>query len=320
MAGNFGMEFSTISIRSDMDTSNYYLEPWVGEYHLHGISRTVVSTRTKYQRIDIVDTPNYGRCLFLDQRLQSSERDSFIYHEALVHPPMILHPHPRKVMIVGGGEGETLRDILKHSTVERAVMVDIDRQMVEFCRRELPQWSGGAFADKRTKLVFMDARAYLEKTKETFDVIIIDLTEPVEGGPSLKLYTREFYRLVHSRLSPQGLMTLQAANARPSDTAMLTTIARTISCAFPVVRVYQVGIPSFGLPWGFIMGSKVSDPLTYSPAQIDRLIRLRGLKKLEYYDGITHLGMFALPKFLRRDLDRQKSIITDRKLLATKFQ
>jgi spermidine synthase len=166
----------------------------------------------------------------------------------------------------------------------------------------------------------MDARAYLKQTRETFDVRIIDLTEPVEGGPSLKLYTREFYSLVHRRLSSQGLITLQAANARPGDTAMLTTIARTISCAFPVVRAYQVGIPSFGLPWGFIMGSKQADPLTYSPAQIDRLIKLRGLKKLEYYDGITHLGMFALPKFLRRDLERQKNVITDRKLMSARFQ
>jgi spermidine synthase len=303
-----------------MPISNYYLEHWMDEIHMHGVKRTVVSTQTKYQKIDIVDTYNYGRCLFLDERLQSSEYDSFIYHEALVHPPLLLHPDPRKVMIVGGGEGETLRDILKHRSVEKVIMVDIDKELVDFCKKELPQWAGGAFKDKRTKVIHMDARAYLEKTKEVFDVIIIDLTEPIEGGPSFKLYTKEFYQLVHKRLSPYGLITLQAGTTRPWDTDMLTSIAKTISCAFPITRIYQVMIPSFGLPWGFIMGSKDADPLTYSPSQIDSLIKKRGLRSLEYYDGITHLSMFALPKYLRRDYDMQKRIITDKNLMIAKFE
>jgi spermidine synthase len=303
-----------------MPASNYYLEHWIDEIHLHGIKRTVVGTKTKFQKIDIVDTHNYGRCLFLDERMQSSERDSFIYHEALVHPPLLLHPEPKKVMIVGGGEGETLRDILKHKTVKQAVMVDIDREMVEFCKKELPEWAGGAFKDKRSQVHYMDARAYLEKSKETFDVIIIDLTEPIEGGPSFKLYTKEFYQLLYRRLSPNGLITLQAGTTRCGDTQLLTAIARTISCAFPVTCIYQVIIPSFGLPWGFIMGSKAADPLVYAPAQIDALIKKRGLKNLNYYDGITHLGMFALPKFLRRDFEKQKRVITDRNLLTAKFE
>jgi spermidine synthase len=303
-----------------MPASNYYLEHWMDEIHLHGIKRTVVGTRTRFQKIDIVDTHNYGRCLFLDDRMQSSERDSFIYHEALVHPPLLLHPDPKKVMIVGGGEGETLRDILKHKSVRQAVMVDIDRQMVDFCRKELPEWAGGAFEDKRSRVHYMDARAYLEKSKETFDVIIIDLTEPIEGGPSFKLYTKEFYQLLYRRLSPQGLITLQAGTTRCGDTAMLTSIARTIACAFPVTRIYQVIIPSFGLPWGFILGSKQADPLAYAPARIDALIKQRGLKNLEYYDGIAHLGMFSLPKFLRHDFEKQKRVITDKNLLTAKFE
>lgn len=302
-----------------MTASNYYLEHWIDEIHLHGVKKTVVSTQTKYQKIDIVDTHNYGRCLFLDERMQSSERDSFIYHEALVHPPLLLHPDPRKVMIVGGGEGETLRDILKHKSVKQAVMVDIDKELVTFCQKELPQWAGGAFKNRRSKVLYMDARAYLQKTRETFDVIIIDLTEPIEGGPSFKLYTREFYQLLNRRLSPQGLITLQAGTTRSGDTQMLTSIARTIYGAFPVTRIYQVIIPSFGLPWGFILGSKGADPLVYSPAQIDTLIKKRGLKNLKYYDGITHLSMFALPKYLRKDFDKQQRVITDKNLLTAKF-
>lgn len=303
-----------------MVASNYYLEHWIDEIHLHGVSQTVVGTRTKYQKIDIVDTINYGRCLFLDERMQSSEHDSFIYHEALVHPPLLLHPNPQKVMIVGGGEGETLRDILRHGSVKQVVMVDIDRELVEFCRRELPEWSGGAFKDKRSKIVYMDARKYLEKTREIFDVIIIDLTEPIEGGPSFKLYTKEFYGLIYRKLSKGGLITLQAGTTRPGDTGLLTAIARTISSTFPITRIYQVIIPSFGLPWGFIMGSKSADPLVYSPAQIDQLIKTRGLKNLGFYDGITHINMFALPKYLRKEYDNQKRIISDKNLMTAKFQ
>lgn len=303
-----------------MPVSNYYLEHWINEMHLHGVKKTVVSTQTKYQKIDIIDTYNYGRCLFLDERLQSSEYDSFIYHEALVHPPLLAHPDPQKIMIVGGGEGETLREILKHKTVKQVVMVDIDKELVEFCKKELPQWAGGAFKDRRSKVLYMDARAYLEKTKEIFDVIIIDLTEPIEGGPSFKLYTKEFYQLIHKKLSAHGLITLQAGTTRPWDTDMLTAIAKTISCVFPTTRIYQVMIPSFGLPWGFILGTKIVDPLTFSPAQVDMQIKKRGLKKLEYYDGITHLSMFALPKYLRKDFDKQERVITDKNLMMAKFE
>ena len=302
-----------------MPVSNYYLEHWMDEIHLHGVKRTVVGIQTKYQKIDIVDTSNYGRCLFLDERMQSSEKDSFIYHEALVHPPLLQHPDPQKVMIVGGGEGETLRDILKHKSVKQAVMVDIDKELVDFCRKELREWSGGAFTDKRSKVLYMDARTYLEKTKEKYDVIVIDVTEPIEGGPSFKLYTKEFYQLIHNRLTGDGIITLQAGTTRVYDTDMLTSIAKTVASAFPVVRIYQVIIPSFGLPWGFIMGSKTADPLVCSPARIDQLIRQRGLKKLEYYDGVTHLGMFSLPKFLRQDYEKQKRVITDKKLMTAKF-
>lgn len=303
-----------------MKAQNFYLEYSEDEIHLHGIKRIVASLQTKYQKATIVDTYNYGRTLFLDDRVQSSERDSFIYHEALVHPPMLLHPGPRRVMVVGGGEGETLRKVLEHPTVERAVMCDIDGELVKLCAKHLPQWSGGAFRDRRTKVVIDDARAWLQRTREKFDAIIIDLPEPVEGGPAIKLYTREFYRLVHQRLSDHGIITLQAGTTKPGDTGMLGSIAWTIGTSFPVVSVYQVNVPSFGLPWGLIFASKGIDPLTYSAAQIDKLIALRGLRKLRFYDGVTHQGMFALPRFLRQDLCRRHPVITDRQALVAKFK
>lgn len=303
-----------------MQAENFFMEYSENEIHLHGIKRTVASLQTKYQKASIVDTHNYGRTLFLDDRVQSSERDSFIYHEALVHPPMLLHPGPKRVMVVGGGEGETLRTVLEHPTVERAVMCDIDGELVKLCAKHLPEWSGGAFRDRRTKVVIDDARGWLQRTRERFDAIIIDLPEPMEGGPAIKLYTREFYRLVHARLTEHGMITLQAGTTKPGDTGMLGSIVWTIGSAFPVTAVYQVNVPSFGLPWGLVFASKGIDPMTYSAAQIDKLIAIRRLRKLKFYDGVAHQGMFALPRFLRQDMCRRHPVITDRKALVTSFK
>jgi spermidine synthase len=303
-----------------MQAENFFMEYSENEIHLHGIKRIVASLQTKYQKASIVDTHNYGRTLFLDDRVQSSERDSFIYHEALVHLPMLLHPSPRRVLVVGGGEGETLRTVLEHPGVERAVMCDIDGELVRLCARHLPEWSGGAFRDRRTKMVIDDARAWLQRSKQKFDIIIIDLPEPVEGGPAIRLYTREFYKLVHSRLTEHGMITLQAGTTKPGDTGMLGSIAWTIATSFPVVSICQVNVPSFGLPWGLIFASKGIDPLTYSPSQIDKLIAGRRLRKLRFYDGVAHQGMFALPRYLRQDLCRKHQVISDKKALVARFK
>ena len=303
-----------------MEATNFFMEFSTNEVHLHGVKRILASAQTKFQKVTIADTYNYGRTLFLDDRVQSSEGDSFIYHEAMVHPPMLLHPGPKRVLIVGGGEGETLRTVLEYRSVEQAVMVDIDGELVKLCAKHLPEWSGGAFRDRRAKVVIQDARGYLERHRQQYDVIVIDLPEPIEGGPAFKLYTAEFYALVHRRLTEHGMITLQAGTTKSGDTGMLTTIARTISRSFPVVSIYQANVPSFGLPWGMIMATKGIDPLTYTASQIDRLIARNRLKGLRYYDGITHQGMFALPRYLRQDFMRQARVISDRRVLTTKFK
>jgi len=144
---------------------------------LHSIKERIYSGRSKFQSIDIVNTGSFGICLILDGKIQSSEADEFIYHEALVHPAMITHPQPERVFIAGGGEGATLREVLAHKTVKRAVMVDIDEEVVSLCRRFLPSWHQNAFDDPRAELHFVDAREYLDESSDKFDVIIIDLAD-----------------------------------------------------------------------------------------------------------------------------------------------
>src|SRR3989338_9015718 len=220
------------------------------EGHIHGIKKTLYSGKTEYQSMEILETGSYGKCLILDGKMQSTEVDEFIYHEALVHPAMLTHPKPESVFIVGGGEGATLREVLRHKTVKRAVMVDIDKEVVDRCRELLPEYHQGAFDDPRAELRYMDARKYLEETSEVFDVIIIDISEPVEEGPAYLLYTKEFYDLVFERLSEGGLIALQAGTTAIHYLLNFSAVCHTLKAVFPIVTPYHASLPSFGLPWG----------------------------------------------------------------------
>jgi len=156
------------------------------------VNEVIYIGKTKYQKVEILDVAYYGKTLFLDEKIQSSAFDEFIFHEAITHPALITHPNPKKVLIIGGGEGATLREVLKHSTVEGAWMVDIDGELVTLCKKYMPEWSSGAFGDKRATLIIQDARKFVMEREENFDVVISDLTEPLEGGPSLYLFTKSF--------------------------------------------------------------------------------------------------------------------------------
>jgi spermidine synthase len=282
------------------------------EGHMHAIARTVVSRQTKFQFMEILETHSYGKCLVLDGRIQSSQADEFIYHELLVQPGLLAHPRPRRAMVIGGGEGATIREILRHRSIAECLMVDIDGEVVEECRRQLPEMHQGAFDDPRTRLLHEDARAYLERTPERFDLIVIDLVEPLEEGPACLLFTKEFYALVRDRLTERGVMTMQAGMTKVNELFFFGAVHRTLREVFPVVAPYQGFISCFGTPWGFILASKGDDPRRQSGADIDRLIAERlDPAGLGYWDGQAHLHSFNLPKFLRRALEDNDRVITD---------
>ena len=163
-----------------------------------------------YQHVLIQDAECFGRSLVLDDKTQSTELDEFVYHEALVQPALIAHPNPRTVFIAGGGEGATAREALRHRSVERVVMVDLDELVVNMCKKYLPNHHQGAFDDPRMKLLHEDALRYIETTDERFDVAIIDVPDPLEAGPAYLLFTQEFYRSMRSRLNPGGIMVAQS--------------------------------------------------------------------------------------------------------------
>jgi spermidine synthase len=283
-----------------------------GDGHFHAVVRTIASVQTAFQRADILETVGFGKLLVLDGRMQSSQGDEFIYHDALVHPGMLATTEPpRTALVVGGGEGATLREVLAYPSIQRAVMVDIDGELVELCKRHLPEHHQGAFDDRRTELRHEDARAFLEHTSERFDFISLDLTEPMEAGPACRLFSREFYQLVHDRLTPGGTMTMQAGMTKVGELAFFTAMCRTVSTAFPVVAPYQAFISCFGVPWGFLVATKGVDPRTIPPAAVDAAIARRLRTPLRYWDGITHQHSFALPRFIRDAVAAETRVVTD---------
>lgn len=283
---------------------------------LHSIEEVLYRGRTKFQTIEIIRTGSYGRCLVLDDKIQSSELDEFVYHEALVHPALISHPRPQTVFIAGGGEGATLREVLLHNTVKKAVMVDIDEEVIAICKEYLPDFNRGSFNDERTELIHTDARKYLEECGEAFDIIIIDLTEPIEEGPAYLLYTKEFYRLVSEKLTENGIISVQAGSAAFNELLNFSAVYNTLKTSFPEVHPYQVDVPSFGGPWGFCLASRNISPIM-SIEEVDRRLSARSLNNLKMYDGLTHQCLFSLPKHLREELHRQTRLITDDEPLYT---
>ena len=296
---------------------------WFWEYvtpHLiqqFSISDILYTGESEFQSIQVIDTPGFGKCLILDGKIQCSEADEFIYHESLVHPAMITHPKPETVFIAGGGEGATLREVLAHSTVGKVVMVDIDKKVPDICKEFLPFLSQGSFEDSRVELLHIDAMKYLDETREKFDVIIIDLTEPLEEGPAYLLYTQEFYRGLKGKLTQDGLVALQSGSTSMVISLGFIAVANTLSTAFSVVAPYQSEIPSFGGTWGFAMASQNLDPRELSSEEVDRRLSRRVNKPLRFYDGLTHRGMFSIPKYLREEMAREKRIITKDQPLFT---
>jgi len=282
------------------------------EGHMHAIVRTIASLQTKFQQAEIMETASYGKVLVLDGRIQSSQADEFIYHDALVHPGMLaVEAPPRTALVIGGGEGATLREVLRYPSIGRAVMVDIDGEVVDLCRRHLPEMHQGAFEDRRTEVRHEDARAYLDRTSDRFDFITIDLVEPLEEGPACMLFTREFYSLVHDRLTPGGTMTMQAGMTKVGELDFFTAIHRTLRDVFPVVAGYQAFISCFGTPWGFVVASRKIDPRQLPRVAVDRLIAERVNGSLGYWDGVTHEHCFSLPKYIRVAIDAQTRVSTD---------
>ncbi len=277
-------------------------EQWFGERERVGLEQRIqvrgvlYEGRSDYQSIRVLDTVPFGRALILDGALQTTETDEFIYHEMMVHPVLISLAQPERVLIIGGGDGGCLRRALEHPLRE-VVQVELDRAVVEACRRYLPQVSRGAFDDPRLHLLFADGYEFVEKGQEPFDAVIVDLTDPFPSGPSLRLFTAEFYQAVRRILKEDGLMATQSSSPLLLTEELLKIYA-DLKAVFPLVRVCLAPVPSYpGVLWSFTLASGGNDPLALDEGAVRQRLDARGISP-RYYSPQMHLASFALPPFL----------------------
>lgn len=285
-----------------------YMTPW--DVYQHGVTRVLAYRKTAFQEMHIVECGSYGKALVLDGKWQSSTGDEFLYHEALVHPAMIEHGAARKVLVLGGGEGATVREVLRWKDVERVVMVDIDGEVVKACREHLKEMHQGAFDDERTELVIGDALEVLDATSETWDVIISDLSDPIEEGPSFQLFTKEYFEKIRKALSPSGTFVVQAGPVSPFEVALHARICRTVGSLFPHVHSYASFVPTYGAPWGFALAS--ASPITTlpDPDSIDALLEEKTTGGFRMLDGPALVGILQTSRNVRDAIARETRIYT----------
>jgi spermidine synthase len=271
---------------------DWFWEPeYPGFEQRYVVERRLWSGRSPLQEIEVIETRPFGRALVLDGALQTTQADEFCYHEMLVHPALCAHPAPRRVLVIGGGDGGALRHVLMHP-VERAVHVEIDDLVVQTCRSWLPDISDGAFDDPRTEQLIGDGMAFLHDTAEAFDVILVDSTDPV--GPAEGLISAEFFEIAATRLAPNGLFAIQSGSPllMRRELAAISTRMRNV---FPRVSTYLGHVPSYpGVLWSFTVGSFESD------ASEPRRDPPPGLR---FYNHAVHRAAFQLPAYVRAAID-----------------
>ncbi|SFN08847.1 polyamine aminopropyltransferase [Thermodesulforhabdus norvegica] len=267
------------------------------------------SANSPYQQIDVVETEEYGRVLYLDRRFQTSEAEEYFYHESLVHPAMVIHSVPRKVLLIGGGDGGALEEILKYRTVERVDMVELDGKVIEVARRFLNRICANAFEDPRLNLVVGDGRAFIEKSSDSYDVIILDLTDPM--GPSKYVYTKEFYDLCRDHLNPGGLLSLHNDSPFFYPEAF-AVIVNTLKAVFPHMVQFVTFIPGYLLDFAFSVCSSSPIP-ERSGEEAEAILRRQGLdaSSLKWYEPERHGELLKLPAYARVLLKQEVRISTD---------
>jgi spermidine synthase len=271
------------------------------EQHHHALEETYFSGRTDFQDVAVVRSAAFGKMLVIDGDTQSSQADERIYHEALVHPALAATGDRAEVLILGGGEGATLREALRSPEVRRCTMVDIDGAVIELSKRYLPEWSAGAFDDSRARVIVGDALAFLRDDRERYGTIVSDLTEPLADSPSNPLFCDAVFRDIKARLRDDGVYVLQASTAGFHNMALHARMARTLRRYYRFVRSFYTHVPAFDSDWAFLACSDAVDLAGLAPERVDAYVgTLRG--ENYFYDGETHRRLFSLPLYLRREL------------------
>jgi spermidine synthase len=259
-------------------------------------TRQVGEWQTRHHRLAIYDTPHYGRVFRLDGRNLTSEREEFVCHENLIHPALTAHAAPKKVLILGGGDGGSAEEALKHPSVEQVTLCESDAELIALAREHFFAVHRGAFDNPKLRVLVSDGAKFVRETHERFDLIALDVSDP--AGPAQALHSAEFLQQCRTALAPGGGLVLHigAPVARPERVAEL---AQRLNGIFRIVRPYTLYIPLYGAQWTMAVCSDKLDPKSLTADEIDRRIEQRKLQDLRFYNGETHEGVFALPNFIR---------------------
>jgi spermidine synthase (EC 2.5.1.16) len=271
----------------------YFMErdPYAPIRHCYGISKILYEGKSKYQEIQVVESHYFGKMLILDGVVQFTEKNEFFYHEMLTHPVMFAHKNPQNVLIIGGGDGGILREVLKHKSVKKAVLVDIDKDVVEVSKKFFPTVAC-SMDDPRAIILNEDGFKYIQDYKNEFDVIIVDSTDPV--GFAHVLTTEEFFKYVFEALKEDGIYVGQSESLH-YHLDIVVRFQKALKKNFPIVDLYTTVIPVYaGYWWSFSVGSKV-----YNPREISREIDV----ETRFYSDEIHKSAFLPPNFYQKILN-----------------
>ncbi len=264
--------------------------------------RNVYSISTKYQKLTFFETEDFGKVLVLDDLVQLTERDEFIYHEMITHVAVnTFRRKIEKVLIIGGGDGGTAREILKYDFIKEVHLVEIDNEVIEIAKKHMP-FTASSFKDKRLKVFIEDGRKFVRYTKNKYDLIIVDCSDPI--GPSKVLFEKDFYQDSYKILKEDGIFVTQSESPFYS-LDIIKNIIKNLKTFFPIVKLYTANIPTYPAGyWSFTIASKVYDPLN---TQVEEIIDKIKDKKLKYYNEQMHFSSFALPNYVKEAL---KNVLT----------
>ena len=252
------------------------------------INKTLHTEQTEFQKLDMVETEEFGNMLILDGMVMTTQKDEFVYHEMVAHVPLFTHPNPENVLVVGGGDGGVIREVLKHPSVKKATLVEIDGKVIEYSKIYLPEIAG-KLEDPHVEVKVDDGFMHIANSENVYDVIMVDSTEPV--GPAVNLFTKGFYAGISKALKEDGIFVAQTDN--PWFTPeLITQVQRDVREIFPITRLYIANIPTYpsGM-WTFTIGSKKHDPLE---VEENRFFDI----ETKYYTKELHKAAFVLPKFV----------------------
>jgi len=283
------------------------LNPHFGYYYT--IKETLYRCRTRFQDLEIVSTPELGRVLLLDRITQVAEKGEFQYHEPMVHPALACHPAPSRVMVIGGGDGCTLREVLKYHTVDAIDFVDLDGEVVDCARKYLSDLNENAFDAPRVHLHITDGREFVKETASTYDIIIMDMTDPF--GPSRYLYTREFFRHVKDAFKDEHGIFVMHSESPISRPDAFACIQKTLCSVFHHVQPLYTYIQMYGVLWSVSLASDSTAIRSVNARQIDSRMVERGVTGLKAVNGATVEAMRVAYPYIDEIRQNRGRIITD---------